>query len=136
MNQIGVFMVVAANAATSPDGIFTLPLARTFPVPVGEKWASGWAEVVGFHVDSNNRYPIAEYVAVYLYHLSDPEDSDSYCRGEMLDDQAALMDPDLYSWIGAGVVEIGKPRLSKPVTRIGNVIEYQITTPVTMVSVL
>jgi hypothetical protein len=137
MQSVGTWIIVSYTVAISQDGAVPDSELRNFRVPPGEKWVTGNPYVVGFFVESNNTRAVAEYKIGVLYHLTDPTDEATYCSGEMIADQTALMDTDTYQFARTfgGAIEILEPRLSSPVTRVGNVIEYCITVPVVLDSV-
>ena len=134
MNLVGLQMIAATLALPGFTGAFAEPYLRSFRMQPGEKWATGDASIVGYYVDSNHRYAIAEFVGLILYYLPDPDDSTAYCTGEMLDDLSVMLDPKSSSEL-IGVVAVLKPRMSRAVSRVGNVIEYEVTTPVVLESV-
>jgi len=134
INTVGLILLAKGLALSGADGVFAAPFAREFPVPVGEKWFTGLAELVGFERDSNNSYPVVDYTNITLYHLPDPADAYTYMLGEMAADLSLFMNPATLGGI-AGTVEIRQPRLSRPPTRIGDVIEYETITPIVLESV-
>jgi hypothetical protein len=137
LSFVSLWMAVSVQVAATPDQFVADSWLREARVPSGEKWCIGVPEIVGSYSESNNTLPIADFTFCFIYHLPDATDEDTYCSGEMLDDQAALMDPDSYSLAASvgGAIEIGEPRLASPVSRVGNVIEYEVAVPVVLDSV-
>ena len=95
-------------------------------IPVGATYFTGYQVVPGFdRRDSNIGYTVTRYSTIMVHNLADPTNETTYLKGDMLTDQAILMDRDFYDV--AGVYEVLEvPELDLP-ERVGNVIEYTVS---------
>lgn len=111
--------------------IISNPLWRREAVPVGVTRASVIGVVAGYSGDSNETYVHGNYVITVVHRLTDPTDEDTYLKGDMKTDQAALMLRSFFRSL-TGVNEVEVAPEPDEVSRNGNVIEYTVTVQVSI----
>jgi hypothetical protein len=125
--SVKTLLMVKILAETGAVVGITNPLWRRRRIPVGDTEASCLMYTAGFdRRNSQLFFEIVEVVIGMAHHLADPTVEATYLTNSMLTHQAILMDYDFYMVAGVRQV-IDLPALSPP-ERIGNVIEYSVTT--------
>jgi hypothetical protein len=106
--------------------IVTRALSRDEVIPAGVTRASVVPAVAGYTPDSNTNYILGNYVITIAHRLTDGTDEDTYMDGNMLSDQALLMDKDFFRTL-SGIKDVVAGPEPDEVSRTGNVIEYTVT---------